>query len=38
MKKGSRDIKILLKKKKKNNFNIIWNVRRSYMTIEEIII
>ena len=33
-----KDIKVLLQKKKKKDINIIWNVRRSYLTIEEIII
>ena len=33
-----KDIKILLKKKEKKDISTIWNVRRSYLTIEEIII
>ena len=32
------DIKSLLKKKKKKGLNIFRNVRRSYLTVEEIII
>ena len=37
-KKLKKGMKILLKKKKKTDINIIWNERRSYLTIEEIII
>ena len=37
-KRLEKNIRRLLKKKKKKDINIIWNVRRSYLTIEEIII
>ena len=37
-KRPEKDIKILLKKKKKKGISIIRNVRRSYLSIEEIII
>ena len=33
-----KDIKILLKKKKKKNINIIKNIKISYLTIEDIIV
>ena len=37
-KRPEKDIKILLKKKKKKSNSIIKNVKRSYLSIEEIII
>ena len=37
-KRLEKGIKILQKKKKKNGVSIIRNVRRTYLTIEEIII
>ena len=37
-KRLEKDIKVLLKKKKKKDLNIICNVKRSYLTTEEIII
>ena len=37
-KRLEKDITILLKKKKKKDLNIIWNVKRSYLTTEEITI
>ena len=37
-KRLEKDIKILLEKKKKRGINIMWNIRRSYLAIEEIII
>ena len=35
-KRLEKDIKVLLKKKKKKNINFTWNVKRSYLTGEEI--
>ena len=35
-KRLEKDIKVLLKKKKKKSINITWNVNRSYLTSEEI--
>ena len=37
-KKHVKDIKIFLKKKKRKDINITWNLKRSYLTLEEIII
>ena len=37
-KRLEKDIKTLLKKNKKKEINFIWNIRRSFLTIEEIII
>ena len=33
-----KSIKTFLRKKKKRHINITWNVKRSYLTIEEVII
>ena len=33
-----KDIEILVKKKEEKDINVIWNVKRSYLAIEEIII
>ena len=35
-KRLEKDIKVLLKKKKKKSINITWNVKISYLTGEEI--
>ena len=35
-KRLEKDIKVLLKKKKKKSINITWNVKRSYLASEEI--
>ena len=37
-KRLEKDIELLVKKKEEKDINVIWNVKRSYLAIEEIII